>query len=190
MSQTLQNLTKAFIGESQARNRYSYYTTIAKEEGFEQIAAIFAETSEQEKIHAKKLFEHIQELKEGQNEIIVEAVSPNVYGKTADNLKAAASGEHYEYSEMYPEFARIAKEEGFTIIANRLLAIANAEKHHEERYLKLLKQIEAGTIFKKEIETVWVCRECGYVHTGKEAPKSCSNCLHPQAFFQIKNEEY
>lgn len=190
MSQTLQNLTKAFIGESQARNRYSYYATIAREESFEQIAAIFAETSEQEKIHAKKLFEHIQELKEGQNEIMVESASPNVYGKTADNLKAAANGEHYEYSEMYPEFARVAKEEGFDVIANRLLAIANAEKHHEERYLKLLKQLEAGTIFKKELETAWVCRECGFVHTGEEAPKACPNCLHPQAFFQIKNEEY
>ncbi|MEK7159192.1 MAG: rubrerythrin [Patescibacteria group bacterium] len=190
MSQTLQNLTKAFIGESQARNRYTYYASVAKQEGFEQIAAIFSETADQEKTHAKKLFEHIQELKEGQNEIMVEAASPNVYGKTTDNLKAAAAGEHYEYSEMYPEFAKTAREEGFPVIANRLLAIAKAEEHHEERYLKLLKQVEAGTIFKKEIETTWVCRECGYVHVGNEAPKACPNCAHPQAYFQIKNEEY
>jgi rubrerythrin len=190
MSQTLQNLAKAFIGESQARNRYSYYATIAKQEGLEQIAAIFTETADQEKAHAKKLFEHIQELKEGQNEIIVEASSPNVYGKTIDNLKAGADGEKYEYSIMYPEFAKVAKEEGFNVIANRFMAIAKAEEHHEERYLKLLKQVENGTIFKKENETIWICRECGFVHVGTEAPKVCPNCVHPQAYFQIKNEEY
>ena len=190
MSQTLQNLTKAFIGESQARNRYSYYSAIAKQEGFEQIAAIFMETSEQEKIHAKKLFEHIQEMKENKNEIMVEAASPNVYGKTIDNLKAGADGERYEHSIMYPEFAKVAREEGFSVIANRFMAIAKSEEHHEERYLKLLEQVKNNTVFKKEKETVWICRECGYAHIGTEAPKVCPNCIHPQAYFQIKNEEY
>jgi len=193
MQKTILNLTKAFIGESQARNRYTYYAKVAKKEGYEQIAAIFLETAEQEKTHAKRLFEHIQELKEKTGEdldpIKVEAEAPTTYGDTAANLKAAIAGETYEYTEMYPEFAQIAEEEGLADIAARLKAIAKAEEHHQERFAKLLAQIEAKTIFKKEKEIIWVCRECGYVHFGTEAPKKCPSCDHPQGFYQIKCEE-
>jgi len=193
MEKTLKNLTKAFIGESQARNRYTFYAKVAKKEGFEQIAAIFIETAEQEKVHAKRLFEHIQELKEklGENEeIIVEAVAPTAYGRTAENLKAAINGEHFETSEMYPEFARVAEEEDLKHISIRLMAIANAEKHHEERYAKLLKEVEGKTVFDKEEEIEWVCRECGHVHRGKKAPEKCPSCNHPKAYFQRRSEEY
>lgn len=192
MQKTIKNLTKAFIGESQARNRYTFYTKIAKKEGYEQIASIFAETAEQEKVHAKRLFEHIQELKakssEDLSEIKVEVGAPTVYATTAENLKASIAGEHYEYTEMYPEFAKVAEEEGLAEIAIRLKSIAKAEAHHEERYIKLLEQVEAGTIFKKEQEVSWVCRECGYIHSGPEAPEKCPSCGHPQAYYQIKCE--
>jgi rubrerythrin len=194
MKQTIQNLSKAFIGESQARNRYTYYAKIAKQEGFEQIAGIFLETAEQEKIHAKREFEHIQELKkqlgEGFEEIKVEASAPTAYGATIENLKAAIAGETYEYTDMYPEFAQTAEEEGLTNIAARFRAIAKAEEHHRERYEKLLKELEAGTTFKKSEETVWACRECGYIHVGKEAPAKCPSCDHPQAYYQVKCENY
>ena len=190
MTQTLQNLTKAFIGESQARNRYAYYAKVAQKEGYEQIGAIFLETAEQEKTHAKRIFEHLQELKGKAGQITVEAEAPVIYGKTADNLKAAIAGEHYEYSQMYPEFARIAEKEGLTKIAARLRAIAVAETHHEERYKKLLKIVSGKTVFKKSKSASWVCRECGYTHSGKEAPKVCPSCAHPQAFYQIKCENY
>ena len=195
MQQTMQNLTKAFIGESQARNRYTFYAKIAKEEGYEQISAIFAETAEQEKVHAKRLFEHINELKskmagENLDEIKVEAVAPTIYKDTKENLKAAIAGEYYEYTEMYPEFAKVAEEENLPDIAKRLRSIAKAEEHHEERYKKLLVQVEAGTVFKKSQETVWVCRECGYVYVGPEAPEKCPSCDHPQAYYQVKCETY
>ena len=194
MQKTIRNLTKAFIGESQARNRYSFYSKVAKKEGYEQIAAIFSETAEQEKTHAKRLFEHIQELKkqstENLDEIKVETGAPTVYANTAENLKAAIAGENYEYTEMYPEFAKIAEEEGLTDIARRLLAIAKAEEHHKERYKKLLAQVEASSVLKKDKEVIWICRECGYVHFGNEAPAKCPSCGHPQAYFQIKCEEY
>ncbi len=194
MKQTIKNLTKAFIGESQARNRYTFYAKIAKKEGFEQIREVFLLTAEQEKEHAKRLFEHIQELKEKSeeklDEIQVQASTPTVYGSTAENLKTAAAGENYEYTQMYPEFAEMADKEGLPEIAKRLRAIAVAEKHHEERYKKLLKEVEAGTVFKKDKEVWWVCRECGYVYFGKEAPKECPSCDHDQSFYQIKCEEY
>lgn len=194
MKRTIQNLTKAFIGESQARNRYTFYAKVAKKEGYEQIASIFSETAEQEKTHAKRLFEHIQELKEkiGDNldEIKVEAVAPTVYKNTAENLKASITGENYEHTEMYPEFAKVAEEDGLAKIAQRLRSIAKAEEHHEERYKKLLAQLEAGTIFKKDKETFWVCRECGYVHKGNQAPAKCPSCDHPQSYYQVKCEEY
>ena len=190
MTKTLQNLTQAFIGESQARNRYTFYAKVASKEGYEQIAGIFQETAEQEKTHAKRLFEHIQELKEGAEEIKVEATAPTIYGTTAENLKAAIAGEHYETAEMYPEFAKIAEEEGLTEIANRLKAIAKAEAHHEERYQKLLKEAENNTVFKKEQATEWACRECGYVHQGTEPPEKCPACDHPQSFYQVKCEQY
>lgn len=194
MKETIKNLAKAFIGESQARNRYTFYAKIAKKEGFEQIREIFLLTAEQEKEHAKRLFEHIQELKEKSeeklDEIQVEASAPTTYGSTAENLKAAIAGENYEYTQMYPEFAEIADKEGLPEIAKRLREIAVAEEHHEERYKKLLKTVEAGTVFKKSKEVWWVCRECGYVHFDKEAPKECPSCDHAQSFFQIKCEKY
>jgi len=193
MEKTIQNLTKAFIGESQARNRYTYYAKIAKKEGYEQIAGIFSETAEQEKVHAKRLFEHIQELKKelGNNEeIAVEATAPTVYGKTEENLQAAIDGEHYETTTMYPEFAKIALEENLPKIAARLNSIAIAEKHHEERYQKLLDQVKAGTVFKKSEKKIWVCRECGYVHEGEEPPEECPACDHAQSYYQIQCEEY
>lgn len=194
MKQTIQNLTKAFIGESQARNRYSFYAKVAMKEGYEQIAEIFNITAENERIHAKRLFEQINELKKKSNEkfdpIMVEADAPTTYGTTIDNLKAAIAGEHHEYSSMYPEFAKVAEKEGFPELAKRLLAIAKAEEHHEERYKKLLKELEAGTVFKKKKEMWWVCRECGYVHFGKEPPVKCPACDHPSSFYQVKCEEY
>ncbi len=191
MKKTLENLTKAFIGESQARNRYTFYAKVAQKEGFEQIAEIFQITSDNEKEHAKRLFEHIVELKDkNQDQIEVEALAPLVYGNTIQNLKAAISGENYEHTKMYPEFAKIAEEEGLEKIAQRLKSIARAEEHHEERYQKLLKEVEAGTVFKKEKEVWWVCRECGYVHFGVEPPQKCPSCDHLQNFYQVKCEEY
>ncbi|MFH1522690.1 MAG: rubrerythrin [Patescibacteria group bacterium] len=194
MQKTIQNLTKAFIGESMARNRYTYYAKVAIKEGYEQTSGIFLETAEQEKTHAKRIFEHLNELLEKSGEknktIKVEAEVPTNYGTTAENLKAAIAGETYEYTEMYPDFAKTAQEEGLDNIAIRLKAIARAESHHKERYEKLLAQIEAGTVFKKEQETLWVCRECGYIHTGTEAPQECPSCDHPQAFYQVQCEKY
>ena len=194
MEKTIANLAKAFIGESQARNRYSYYAKIAQQEGYEQIAGIFLETSDQEKQHAKKWFEALQTLKKnsGQDlsEVTVEAGVPTAYGTTIDNLKAAIAGETYEHTSMYPGFADDAEAEGLKDIANRMRFVGMAEAHHHERYQKLLDQLEAGTVFKKEEEVSWVCRECGYVHVGKEAPKVCPSCDHAQAFYQIKCEQY
>lgn len=194
MKETIKNLTKAFIGESQARNRYDFYAKIAMKEGYEQIAGIFLETALQEKQHAKRLFEHIQELKkeigDDSDEMVVEAASPNSYGTTLENLKAAAAGENYEHTKMYPEFADQAEADELKDIAVRLKSIAKAEEHHEERYNKLAKELEAGTVFKKEEEVSWVCRECGYVHFGKEAPQKCPSCDHAQAFYQVQCEKY
>lgn len=194
MKKTLENLTRAFIGESQARNRYTFYAKVAQKEGYEQIAAIFRITADNEKEHAKRLFEHIQELKKGKdsnvNQINVDAAAPVVFGTTAENLKAAIAGEHYENTEMYPGFAKTAEEEGFSKIAARLRAISRAEEHHEERYRKLLKEVEAGTVFKKDKKVSWVCRECGYEHEGEEPPEKCPSCDHEKSFYQIKCEEY
>ncbi len=188
--ETLKNLTKAYVGESQARNRYSFYAKIAKKEGYEQIAGVFIETAEQEKVHAKRLFEHIQELKGDENEVVIETSVPNVYGNTEENLKASIAGENYEHTSMYPEFADIAEKEGHNDIAARMRAIAIAEKHHEERYQKLLDELEKGTVFKKDNEVRWICRECGYMHVGNEPPKVCPACKHPQAYYQLQNEQY
>jgi rubrerythrin len=186
-------MTKAFIGESQARNRYTFYARVAQKEGLEQIAAIFLETAEQEKTHAKRLFEHIQELKKeaGINEEInVEATAPLVYETTAENLQAAINGENFEYTKMYPEFADIAEKEGYPEAAQRMRSIAKAEAHHEERYKKLLELVKSGTFFKRSEQKVWICRECGYVHTGSEAPEKCPSCDHPQAYYQVQSENY
>jgi len=191
---TIENLTKALIGESLARNRYTFYAKIAKKEGFEQIADIFLITAENEKEHASWLFRLIDELRRKSGaesqEIKVEVAAPVKIGTTAENLKSAIAGENYEHTKMYPEFADIAEKEGYPEIANRLRAIAKAEEHHEERFRKLLRELEAGTVFKKEREVWWVCRECGYVHFGKEPPERCPSCDHPRSFYQVKCEEY
>jgi rubrerythrin len=194
MKRTLENLVKAFVGESQARNRYAIYAKTAKNEGFEQIAEIFRITAENEREHAKTLFGLIQEVKqelgEPLAEIKVEAGAPLVWGSTADNLKAAIAGENYEHTQMYPGFAKVAEEEGLKHIADRLRAIAKAEEHHEERFRKILRQVEAGTVFRKDHEVLWVCRECGYVHRGCEPPERCPSCNHPRSYFQLLCEEY
>ena len=195
MEKTLQNLTKAFIGESQARNRYSFYAKIAKKEGFEQIGEIFLETANQEKEHAKRLFEHIQEVKgklgiSKDEAIIVNAEAGTVYGTTKENLQAAVDGERYEFETMYPEFADIADEEELPKIAKRLRSIAIAEKHHQERYQKLLDQVEQGTVHKKEDLTEWVCMECGYIHEEKEPPEICPSCDHEKSYYKVKSERY
>jgi rubrerythrin len=191
MNETVVNLTKAFVGESQARNRYTFYSKIAKKEGYEQIAEIFLITADNEREHASWFFKLIQTLKKkNENEITIETQSPNIYGDTKENLKAAIAGENHEYTSLYPEFADVAEKEGFKDIAKRLRAIAIAEQHHEERYKKLLSQLENKTIFKKELEVYWVCRECGYIHLGKEPPKKCPSCDHEISFYQLKCEEY
>jgi rubrerythrin len=185
-SRTERNLLTAFAGESQARNRYTYFASQAKKDGFVQIQAIFEETANQEKEHAKRLFKFL----EG-GEVKVEAAFPaGVIGTTAENLEAAAGGEHYEWEEMYPSFAATAREEGFNEIARVFEAIAIAEKQHEKRYLDLLANVEAGTVFKKGKPVVWRCRNCGYLHTGTEAPGICPACAHPQAHFEILAENW
>ncbi len=189
--QTIQNLATAFIGESQARNRYTIYSKVAKKEGFEQIAEVFEITANQETEHAKWLFRMIQDLKKDAGEDLeVEAKVPMVLGNTAENLKAAIAGENFEYEKMYPEFAEIAEKESLLEIAERLRAIANAEKHHEERFKKLLAEIENNSVFKKEEEIEWVCRKCGHSHRGKQPPEKCPSCDHPAAYFQKKCEEF
>jgi rubrerythrin len=194
MEKTIKNLAAAFIGESQARNRYTTYSKIAKKEGYEQISAIFAETADQEAEHAKWLMRLINDLKDkgaDASELKVDGAEvPTVVGTTLENLKAAADGEHHENTSMYPEFAKIAKEEGLDSISDRLLAIARAENHHEERYRKLIANIEAETVFKKSEEKAWICRKCGYEHHGAEAPEECPACGHPQGYYQVKEEEY
>ena len=194
MKETIRNLAKAFIGESQARNRYTIYSKIAGNEGFEQIAEIFLVTADNEREHAKWLFRLINELKgkssEDMSEIEVEASAPTVLGSTAENLKAAMAGENYEHAKMYPGFADTAEKEGFPGIAKRLRAIARAEQHHEERYAKLLKEVEGKTVFRKEKKVFWVCRKCGYVHEGEEPPEKCPSCDHRSSYFQLKCEEY
>ena len=194
MSETIKNLAAAFVGESQARNRYTIYAKIAKKEGYEQISAIFNETAEQEREHAKWLFRMINQLKDqGEDVETIELENvevPTVHGKTKENLQAAIDGETYEHESMYPEFAVKAAEEGFKDIAARLTAIAKAEEHHHERYAKLLKEVEAESVFKKGEKKRWFCRKCGYWHEGEEAPEECPSCGHPQAYFQVDSEQY
>ncbi|HDS15749.1 MAG TPA: rubrerythrin family protein [Proteobacteria bacterium] len=185
-TRTEKNILTAFAGESQARNRYNYFAAQAKKEGYVQIAEIFAETADQEKEHAKRLFK----LLEGGEVEISAAFPAGVIGSTLDNLKEAAAGENHEHSAMYPEFARIAREEGFAAIAEIMLAIAVAEKQHEKRYLDLAANIETGRVFKKAAVVTWRCRNCGYLHQGQEAPKECPACAHPQAHFELLGENY
>jgi len=183
---TEKNLLTAFAGESQARNRYTFFASAAKKEGFVQISHIFEETAAQEMEHAKRFFKFL----EGGDVEIQAAFPAGVIGTTAENLKAAASGEHYEWESMYPEFASIARDEGFTAIAATFEAVTVAEKQHENRYLGLLKNVEAGTVFKKEDGVVWRCRNCGYLHEGDEAPETCPACIHPQAHFELLAENW
>ncbi len=185
-TQTEKNLLTAFAGESQARNRYTYYASKAKKEGYVQISDIFAETADQEKEHAKRLFK----LLEGGEVEISGAFPAGTIDPTVENLKAAAAGENYEHTEMYPGFAKIAEEEGFSDIAAVFLAIAVAEKQHEKRYLDLAANIDAGRVFKRETPVVWRCRNCGYLHEGNEAPETCPACDHPQAHFELLGENW
>ncbi|MDD4810589.1 MAG: rubrerythrin family protein [Methanobacterium formicicum] len=194
MQKTLENLTKAFIGESQARNRYTFYAKQAKKDGYPELEKIFLETADNEREHAKWLFRMIQNLKKDasldDDAIVVEAEAPLTLGDTVENLKAAIAGEHYENSEMYPEFAKVAKEEGLDDVAQRLNSIGRAEIHHEERYIQVLKEIEAGTFFKKDEEVTWTCLKCGYSVTGKHPPEKCPACDHPTEYFMIRCEKY
>ena len=185
-TQTEKNLLTSFAGESQARMRYTYFASVAKKEGYEQISAIFTETADQEKEHAKRMFKWL----EGGMVEITASYPAGVIGTTAENLKAAAAGENEEWTADYPHFADVADEEGFPAIAAMYRNIAIAEKAHEERYLAFLSNIENESVFKKEEETVWQCRNCGYVHEGTEAPKACPACLHPQAYFEVKKTNY
>lgn len=194
MKRTIENLAKAFVGESQARNRYTFYASAARKEGYEQIGGIFELTANQEKEHANWAMKLIQELKsksgERLDEIKIEAAVPVILGKTTDNLKAAIAGENYEHTSMYPEFAQTAEGEGLKETSGRLLSIAKAEAHHEERYTKILKALESGSIFKKDQAVSWVCRECGYEYVGTTPPLTCPSCGHPQSFYELKCEEY
>jgi len=185
-TQTEKNLLTAFAGESQARNRYTYFASKAKKDGYVQISKIFEETANQEKEHAKRLFKFL----EGGEVEISGAFPAGVIGKTADNLKDSAAGENYEWTEMYPTFAKIAREEGFGKIAEVFEAIAVAEKQHEKRYLALMKNIQEEKVFKKDQKVFWVCQNCGHVHYGEEAPEVCQACAHPQAYFKLLGENY
>lgn len=185
-TKTEKNILASFAGESQARNRYTFFASVAKKEGYEQISAVFVETADNEREHAKRLFK----LLEG-GELEVKASFPA--GKiedTVSNLKASAEGENHEYNTMYPEFARTAEEEGFIEIAQIFKSIAVAERQHEKRFADLAKNIEEGKVFKKENATVWKCRNCGYIHQGDSAPERCPACDHPQAHFEILCENW
>jgi len=185
-SKTEVNLLTAFAGESQARNRYTFFSSAARKEGFRQISEIFEETANQEREHAKRLFKFL----EGGDVDITAAFPAGVIGPTLDNLKAAAGGENHEWTDMYPGFAATAREEGLDEIADVFEAIAVAEKQHEKRYLDLAKNIEEGKVFKKDGPTVWRCINCGYLHEGAEAPDICPACAHPTAHFEVLGENW
>ena len=174
-TKTEENLLKAFAGESQARNKYTYFASKAKKDGYEQIAAIFEETAGNEKEHAKMWFKEL---------------NGGVVPDTIDNLKAAADGENYEWTDMYKEFAKTAREEGFEELAKKFEAVGEIEKHHEERYRKLLKNIKDKKVFSKDGEAIWICRNCGHIVVGKAAPEVCPVCSHPQSYFEVKAENY
>ena len=185
-SQTEKNLLTAFAGESQARNRYTYFTSQAKKEGYEQVAAIFEETANQEKEHAKRLFK----LLAGGEVEITAGFPAGVIGDTVENLKAAAEGENYEHTEMYPGFGQTAEQEGFADIANIFRSIAVAEQRHEQRYVALAKNITDGAVFKRNKRVRWVCRNCGSVHEGDEAPEMCPACAHPRSHYELEAANY
>jgi len=185
-TKTEKNILTAFAGESQARNRYTYFASKAKKEGLIQISDIFTETSDQEKEHAKRLFK----LLEGGATEIAAAFPAGIIAGTADNLKGSAAGENYEWTDMYPSFAKVARDEGLEDIAKIFESIAVAEKQHEKRYLALLANVENGTVFKKDKPVVWRCRNCGFLHEGVEAPQECPACAHEQAHFELLGENY
>jgi len=185
-TRTEQNLLKSFAGESQATNRYEFFSKVAKKEGYEQISRIFQETANQEKQHAKRFFKFL----EGGMVEVTAAYPAGVIGTTEENLKAAAEGENEEWTKLYPEFAKIAKEEGFDDIATAFTMIATVEKAHEERYKKLYNNIESGKVFKHKEKIIWKCLNCGYLHEGDSAPEECPACLHSQSYFQIKENNY
>jgi rubrerythrin len=185
-TQTEKNLLAAFAGESQARNRYTYFASQARKEGYEQIAAIFEETANQEKEHAKREFKFLED-----GEVEIAASFPaGVIGTTVENLKAAAAGEHYEQTEMYPGFAETADKEGFSEIAAVFRSIAVAERRHEQRYNALAKNITEGLVFKRDNSVRWICRNCGYVHEGPKAPELCPACAHPQSHYELEAANY
>ncbi|MCP4665324.1 MAG: rubrerythrin family protein [Deltaproteobacteria bacterium] len=185
-SKTETNILTAFAGESQARNRYAFFASRAKNDGYVQISHIFEETANQEKEHAKRLFKFL----EGGEVEVTASFPAGVIGATLDNLRDSAEGENYEHTQMYPEFAKVAREEGFDDIANVFEAIAVAEKQHEKRYLDLAANIEAGRVFKRDTEVTWRCRNCGYLHKGKEAPDTCPACAHARDHFELLGENY
>jgi rubrerythrin len=185
-SQTEKNLLKAFAGESQARNRYTYFASQAKKEGLEQIAALFEETAENERSHAKQFFRFL----EGGMVEITASYPAGVIGNTLENLKAAADGENEEWTMLYPEFARIAEEEGYKEVAVTFRLISKIEKAHEERYRKLYSNLESGQVFERDGKVVWKCRVCGYLHEGKKPPLNCPVCRHPQAYFELEGSNY
>jgi len=185
-TQTEQNLLKAFAGESQARNRYTYFVDVAQKEGLEQIAALFSETADNEREHAKRFFSFL----EGGMVNITASYPAGVVSTTLDNLKAAADGEHEEWSDLYPAFAEIAKKEGFNDVAMAFTQIAKVEKAHEARYRALWTNLNAGKVFQKDDIVIWKCRNCGYIHEGKAAPNKCPACTYPQSYFEIKESTY
>ena len=185
-SETEKNLLKAFAGESQARNRYTFFASVAKKEGYEQISAIFLETADNEKEHAKIFFSYLQ----GGNVEITAAYPAGEIKDTKENLLAAANGEKLEWGKIYPEFEKTARKEGFAEVADSFKEIAEVEEQHEKRYRKLLEDIKENKVFKKDKVVRWKCRNCGYVYEGKEAPKQCPACKHPQAFYELLEENY
>ncbi|MFA7298652.1 MAG: rubrerythrin family protein [Candidatus Absconditabacterales bacterium] len=194
MRKTLENLTKAFVGESQARNRYTIYSSVARKEGYLQIADIFLETAEQEKEHAERFFKMIQIVKEkmgeDMDELIVDAAAFIKRGTTLENLQFAINGEHNENTNLYPDLAKLAEEEGFPEIATRVRSIAHAEEHHEERYQAIRDQLSAGTLAEKAEDIEWMCTKCGYVHKGKFPPAKCPACDHESNYYNVKYEKY
>jgi rubrerythrin len=188
-SETEKNLLKAFAGESQARNRYTYFAAVAKKEGYEQISSIFTETADNEKEHAKVFFKHLEK-SEGMPVEITAMYPAGKIGTTKENLLAAANGEKEEWTALYPDFEKIARKEGFKEVAESFKEIAEVEEQHEKRYRKLLKNIEEGKVFKKDKVVKWICRNCGYVHEGKEAPDVCPACKHPQSYYEVLEENY
>ena len=189
-TRTAENLLKAFAGESQARNRYTFFANVARKQGYIQIANIFMETAEQEREHAKRFYDFLKDDYKDDSIEITASYPVSLHEETKDNLRAAAMGENEEWADMYPEFSKVAREEGFIEVAIAFERIADVEKHHERRYRKLLSNIENGQVFKREEKSYWKCGNCGYIHEGYEAPVKCPACMHPKSYFELLNENY